>query len=431
MLLEFRTKNYKSFSDELLFSMVPVPRQKGLDYSIQSTKIGSKVYKTLSSGIIYGPNASGKTNIVGAIETMKAIVLRGNISNSDAPASFNFASSNLELIPNCDVENKPTEFLISFIESGLYIEYSFVVDIGPFLYRDYDRKIISEKLSVNQKLVFQRDEKLEVCLPNKIKGYINSSIKRKTPKMLDLAENSLDDKELFLTNGFKAIYANSLVSIITNWFKEKLLVFYRSDLIRITSEYQDLGKNKFIVKKTINDAAKVFGVSSNGLGYKSDEDDKLLYSVFKDKKVLVPAELFESYGTIRFINEFPFIISALVNGGTLIMDEFDASIHPMAIMNIINIFHNDEININKAQFVFNTHNPIFLNSNLFRRDEINFVEKDDETHNSTHYKLSDFKTADGVRKGEDYMRNYFVNRYGAIKDIDFSPVLESILKKGE
>ena len=51
-------------------------------------------------------------------------------------------------------------------------------------------------------------------------------------------------------------------------------------------------------------------------------------------------------------------------GGTLIVDEFDASIHPMALMSIINIFHNDDINIHNAQLIFNTHNPIFLNSNL-------------------------------------------------------------------
>ena len=89
----------------------------------------------------------------------------------------------------------------------------------------------------------------------------------------------------------------------------------------------------------------------------------------------------------------------------------------------------DRININHAQLVFNTHNPIFLNSNIYRRDEINFVERDEETHYSSHYTLADFGTSGsaGVRKNEDYMKNYFVNRYGAISDIDFSPVFEEIL----
>ena len=87
--------------------------------------------------------------------------------------------------------------------------------------------------------------------------------------------------------------------------------------------------------------------------------------------------MFESYGTIRFINEFPLVIQVLLNGGTLVMDEFDASIHPMALMNIINVFHNDGINKNYAQLIFNTHNPIFLDSSLLRRDEIKFVERED------------------------------------------------------
>ena len=85
--------------------------------------------------------------------------------------------------------------------------------------------------------------------------------------------------------------------------------------------------------------------------------------------------------------------------------------------------------IHHAQLIFNTHNPIFLNANLYRRDEIKFVERDERTHYSSHYSLSDFGTSgpSGIRKGEDYMRNYFVDRYGAIKDVDFSSIFESLI----
>ena len=96
-------------------------------------------------------------------------------------------------------------------------------------------------------------------------------------------------------------------------------------------------------------------------------------------------------------------------------------------MNIINIFHNDEINKNGSQLIFDTHNPIFLDATLLRRDEIKFVEREEATGNSIHYALSDFRTADGIRKGEDYMNNYFVSRYGAIRDVDFSPILSAII----
>ena len=60
MLIEFTARNYKSFQ-EMAFSMKPAPKQKGLDYSILTQKIGNKVYRGLCSSVIYGPNASGKT----------------------------------------------------------------------------------------------------------------------------------------------------------------------------------------------------------------------------------------------------------------------------------------------------------------------------------------------------------------------------------
>ena len=60
MLLEFKAKNYKSFSEEMVFSMTPAPKQKGLDYSVLTETAESKEYKGLCSAIIYGPNASGK-----------------------------------------------------------------------------------------------------------------------------------------------------------------------------------------------------------------------------------------------------------------------------------------------------------------------------------------------------------------------------------
>ena len=72
--------------------------------------------------------------------------------------------------------------------------------------------------------------------------------------------------------------------------------------------------------------------------------------------------------------------------------------------------------------------PIFLNNNLFRRDEIKFVERNNDNI-SELYSLSDFKTAGkmGVRKSDDYMKNYFVSQYGAIKDVDFSPLFQKLI----
>jgi len=309
------------------------------------------------------------------------------------------------------------------------------MDLGLFLDESHERKIISEELVVNGDSIFSRKEGLTFGNLKALKEYLPESILQNTASAIEIARNSLNLEELFLTNGFKLIFSQSFIKIITDWFTNKFMVIYRADSIQLTRRFVDPQKKTVYVEKTTDKAAKLFGINSNTVGYViSDEDsESKLCSIIKnaknEKTTAMAAELFESYGTIRFINMFPLVIRAIQTGGALVVDEFDASIHPMALMSIINIFHNDDINIHHAQLIFNTHNPIFLNSNLFRRDEIKFVERDDKNHYSTLYTLSDFGTTGekGVRKHEDYMKNYFISQYGAIKDIDFTPIFEELL----
>ena len=130
---------------------------------------------------------------------------------------------------------------------------------------------------------------------------------------------------------------------------------------------------------------------------------------------------------------FPPVIRAQLIEGTLIVDEFDTSINPIVLMNIINIFHNKDINKKQAQLIFNTHNPIFLNSHLFRKDEIKLVERDEVSFESVLYSLSDISTLgkSGTRRHKDYVKNYYSNTYGALHDIDLSPIFEEIISNWE
>lgn len=437
MLLEFRIKNYKSFVEETTFNMMAAPKQKGLDYSLCVEKIKGKSVKGLSSSVIYGPNAAGKTNIIGAMDVLRAIVLRGHIRNAEEKSSPNPAAAALELIPNNSKEQaEPVEFAVKFIENGMIIDYSLTVDLGVFLDSEYKRKVLKEALLVNGESVFVREDGLHIGSLKPIGEFVADSVEKNQENLIEIAKNSLNQEELFLTNGFKLIFSQGFAKLVTDWFTIKFMVIYRADSIQLIKRFSDPQKKAVYVEKTTDQAAKLFGINSNGLGYVVSDDDSeaKLCSLFNDSKnhktAAMAAELFESYGTIRFINMFPLVMRAILTGGTLVVDEFDASIHPMALMSIINIFHNDDINIHHAQLIFNTHNPIFLNSNLFRRDEIKFVERDDESHFSRLYSLSDFGTTGdkGVRKHDDYMKHYFVSEYGAIKDIDFTSLFEEMIE---
>lgn len=441
MLLEFKAKNYKSFSEEAVFSMTAAPKQKGLDYSLMKMKVKGKEIKGLSSSVIYGPNAAGKTNIIGAMDVMRAIILRGHIRNSEEKSSPNPAADSLELIPNnSEAEAKPVYFSVLFYEEDrgnkFSIQYELEVDLGRFLDEGYERKILFEKLNVNGENIFERTRDLKYGSTKVIVDYMSEVTKEDARGAWEIAKSSLRPDELFLTNGFKIIFSQEFEKLIVDWFTNKFMVIYRADSVQLIKRFTDPKKKAVYVEKTTDQAAKLFGINSNAVGYivSEDEPEAKLYSVFNnvknEKSTAIAAEIFESYGTIRFINMFPLVIKAMQTGGTLVVDEFDASIHPMALMSIINIFHNDDINVHHAQLIFNTHNPIFLNSNLFRRDEIKFVERDDDSHASVLYALSDFGTSGdkGVRKHEDYMGRYFISQYGAIKDIDFTPIFEEILE---
>lgn len=441
MLIEFKTKNFKSFVEEAVFSMVAAPKQKGLDYSLMNTSIKGKKIKGLSCSVIYGPNAAGKTNIIGAMDVLRAIVLRGNIRNSEEKSSPNPASAALELIPNNNAsESEPVDFEIEFYEEDcdankFKIHYELKLDLGGFLEERYQRKILAEILEVNGEKVFERTDELKIYNLRVIKDYLSDITEQNINGVYEIAKNSLNCEELFLTNGFKLIYSPKFAKLIIDWFANKFMVIYRADSMQLIKRFADPKQKAVYIEKTTDEAARLFGINSNAVGYvvSENEPEAKLYSVFKNMKnqktTAIAADIFESYGTIRFINMFPLVIKAMQTGGTLVVDEFDASIHPMALMSIINVFHNDDVNIHHAQLIFNTHNPIFLNSNLFRRDEIKFVERNDDTHDSVLYALSDFGTTGdkGVRKHEDYMSKYFISQYGAIKDIDFTPIFEEII----
>ena len=317
--------------------------------------------------------------------------------------------------------------------------YDYIKDYDFWGYCDTDlvwgdlRKFFTEEiLEINGKELFRRTENvIKFTFIKHFEKFLITDFVKNSKTATAIAQNSLNKTDLFLMNGFKTIVSSRLTDLIQDYFAEQFLTVYHADEVKTLPVL----KEKIAGDVLLNEAVAAFGVKTNKLVYYKKEKNKeppVLCSVVgsKKKQGIMPAELFESYGTVRFTYMYPLIVKAMRKGATIIIDEFDASIHPMAIMNIINIFHNDEINKNNAQLIFNTHNPLYLNNNLFRRDEIKFVDRDDETMNSKLYSLSDFGTkGTNARKGKDYMNNYFINEYGAIKDIDFTEVFRKIIEE--
>jgi AAA15 family ATPase/GTPase len=118
----------------------------------------------------------------------------------------------------------------------------------------------------------------------------------------------------------------------------------------------------------------------------------------------------EAEGTKKIFGLSPYILAALEFGGTLIIDEFDAKMHPHLTRKIVELFHSPSTNLNNAQLVFITHDSNLLDPHLLRRDQICFVQKD-KNGATELYSLVEFK---GVRNDASFEKDYLQGKYRAV-----------------
>lgn len=118
----------------------------------------------------------------------------------------------------------------------------------------------------------------------------------------------------------------------------------------------------------------------------------------------------ESLGTQMIFALIPFIADTINNKKVLIIDELDKSLHPFLVQYIVEMFNSTEFNKTGAQLIFNTHDTNLLDLNILRRDQIWFMEKNNDNGESDLYPLSDFS----VRKLENVEKGYMQGRYGAV-----------------
>ena len=315
MLLEFKMKNYKSFKQELDFKMIPT-RIKDLEYSIICKEINNeKMIKALSSSVIYGPNSSGKTNIIGGMDVLRSIVLEGNIKNKETVTTPNTAVDRLELIPNIESKSdEPVSFSIKFYSQGFIFDYNLSILIGEFLDLEFDRQIINEELYINNSMIYKRNDDLTIGRLDVIDDYKIENFSKETAEKI--ARTNLDGKELFLNGMFKSLYSKKIFDIIYEWFKNNFKIIYHFDKMHILPTISSNEPNKkLFVDKNLNKAAKIFGLTSKQISYQIDNDNgvstPLSIIESKGKNVGLPADWFESFGTLRFTNIFPLILVAI------------------------------------------------------------------------------------------------------------------------
>lgn len=391
MILEFSISNYMSFKEKVTFSML-ANSSKGLD----DNYITVNDRKILKTGAIYGANASGKSNLFKALQTISLMLKNSN--NIDINAT-------LPIIPfkfDNDYITKASEFEIKFIINNIRYVYGFIADKNKI----YDEYLYNYPNNRETK-IFDRTNVKEYTYPQKDEKILKEIEEKNSQNKLFLATATNWNYEKtkpaydFLTNGIITFFNmeelkniafniydntdNNLKNFALNFLKKADLNIedYKISSMSIPEEFL---KNTRVSVKTYQILFKHIG-SDNYLSF--DE---------------------ESLGTQIVFTFIPFIANTLNKQKVLIVDELDKSLHPFLVQYIVEMFNNPEINKNGSQLIFNTHDTNLLNLNILRRDQIWFTEKNNETGESSLYSLSDFS----VRKKEIVEKGYMLGRYGAV-----------------
>lgn len=436
MLIEFNVENYLSFKDLTTLSMVAAKSYK--EHKESHVINTSSKLNLLKSAVIYGNNASGKSNLLGALGFMRTTVL----------SSFRDALiENDERIPlekfalNTKSEKETSYFEISFIQNDTKYRYGFELDID---------KVVSEWLfHTTSKEVYLFKRNLQNIEINK------SAFKEALGKDEDIKENVL-----FLS--FLAYHQKSEISqSIFNWFNNLNLIngihdrFHKrytidklktdnhffswilhfikyleiSNLSTTEEDVNDVNLDTLIKKQKDEEVINLL-TSIQKIQSKQQKRDQLItyHRKYDENNVLVENVAFnfdqqESEGTKKLLYLLGPWFDSLQNGKVLVIDELDSRLHTHLTLRLIDFFH--EFNTNYAQLICAVHDISILDKNTFRRDQIWFIEKN-QFGASELVSLADFKT-DKVRNKSAFAKNYLDGKYGAIPYFDIDRKLNELL----
>ncbi len=415
MLVEFRIKNFCSLRDEQVLSLVATKDKTLQDSNTQATGI-SAAPNVLRSVVIYGANASGKSNLIKALQYMRGVVTES--ATAIAPSQI-FGVQPFRL--DSDSANQSSEFEVTFLLDGVRYQYGFAMTA---------QRVVGEHLLVYKAFKPQKwfTRRFDIDTGQDVYEF-GSGLKG--PK--NLWEGATRPNALFLS---MAVQLNSIdLRPVFEWFSNQLVIFNEQSQLNPQVSIQMLkhaqGRKdicNFLTNADLSlsdievETRTVPGqsvhldllVGKTEVRVENIEEHKVRFHHVTKHGTAVFDLLEESNGTRNLLFLAGPVLNILRKGLTLIIDELDTSLHTLLVRELVRLFHLSDINTKGAQLVFTTHDTSLLDApDLFRRDQVWFVEKNQDQASSL-INLSEFSP----RKNEALERGYLIGRYGGIPFIN-------------
>ncbi|MGF6925006.1 AAA15 family ATPase/GTPase [Chitinophaga sp. W2I13] len=415
MLLEFSVTNYLSFKEKTTLSLSAT----AIKEHVASNIFTSGRHNLLKGAVIYGANASGKSNFVKAMSTMRRLVLQ----------SFEQSSTNeLDITPfllNTETENAPSSFEVVFLIGESKYRYGFEVDNRsvlsewlfdapkqaerPLFIREKDGievmpRVFPEGRDLEERT---RDNALFLSVVDQFNGKIAKQIMRWFHDFITISGLS---HERYKGVTFDLLENKHTQHLLLDFYKKVDLGFDDITISKAPFDPRELPNDlpENLLKQLITDLEESYRIDIKTVHKKYNAKNKVVGNVEFDMRSQ------ESSGSNKLFNISGPIFDVLNDGGTLVVDELDASLHPLLTLAITRLFNSAEFNKNNAQLIFATHDTNLLNYGNYRRDQIYFVEKN-KYGASEMYSLVEYKEeGKTIRKDRSFEKDYIEGRYGAI-----------------
>lgn len=425
MLLQFSVSNYRSFKEKAVLSL-----EASNDHRLENHVFVLGKNRVLQNVCVFGANASGKSNLFRALTTAILLIRQSNQRQVGelllTIEPFSFAPNTLKM---------PSSFEFVFLQHDIKYVYGFSAT-RERIEEEYLYQYRSSRPSVVFERVYDSEAKEDQY------RFTNAEIRK---ELKPLSEKNTSNK-LFLAT------ATSWNSQFTKdpylWFNrintydpnnyEQLLNF-DGPLFEQPDEFN--GLHDFVCKTLKEADINVFDFEVKTRNLDTSEWLKQLPPPLRmmvpETQMNQPSKLYEinmihqvrgedgsireyklpsiqeSKGTQSLFFLSPLLKKAFDEGTILCIDEFDTSLHPMLVIYLIGLFNNPEINQKHAQLIISTHTTDLLSLKISRRDEIYFVQKDQQMGVSELYSLDEFS----LSKHADIRNGYYLGRYGAVPEI--------------
>jgi len=414
MLVEFSLNNYRSFRDLIKLSLFATRIKEHLD---TNTFEAGRNIRLLKSAVLYGSNASGKTNLLRALAFMRYFVLNSlketQVGDKIGVESFALSTKTL---------TEPSCFEITFIYENTRYRYGFEVN-----QQEVCREWFFYVPSVREvKLFLRKYQNIEIG-PSFKEGKHLEDKTRPNALFLSVAaqfNGAISSKAVEWFKGFNVIsgirpgYMGYTLSRLENNpdFQRKAAKYIKiADLgiesIELRSQEQTIDKLPEEIAASVMkraerqkvDELKIIETTIETKHKQFDESGKCAGLVTFDMKK------HESDGTERFLALLGPVIDTIERGTVLVVDELDVKLHPLLVEFIVKLFHSKKTNPKNAQLIFATHNTRLLNRELFRRDQIWFTEKK-SSGTTDLFSLAEYR----LRNDRTFEKDYLTGKYGAI-----------------